>query len=393
MKKIFTIAAALFAALSINAQESITCAKAVELMPAQAGDATEAEYIVTGYVTQTNGAISPSKTDPSINQQCFYIDDEKGSKKTVNCYWCDLPDGEAALNKGDKVTVQGKIMNYNGEPEFKNGKITILERAQVSTEVIEANVCEALEEGSSLNKGDYSDETFAVFGRLKGVDSGTNGKHTFEMACGDQVFKPYNCTGAEGLELGKGDSVKVTGKLYNYNGVIEISGGTVELIEKSGSAEVVHPVTVAEALALISQMEKGATTDDRYAVTGFVVEIETEFSEQYENISFYMADDAASQARDFLAYRVKVSKDDASKVVIGAKVKVTAVLQRYYKAASGSDPEKDIAETTAGGTIEFLGTAVEDVFGDTRSIKRIENGQIVIIRDGNRYNLLGTELR
>ena len=67
MKKFFTFAAMLIAAVSINAQEPIpvTCAEAAAAMPAQAGDETADVYIVTGYITNTNGAISPSRTDPT----------------------------------------------------------------------------------------------------------------------------------------------------------------------------------------------------------------------------------------------------------------------------------------------------------------------------------------
>ena len=220
MKKFFTFAAMLIAAVSINAQEPIpvTCAEAAAAMPAQSGDETADVYIVTGYITNTNGTISKG-------QQRFYMDDAKGTKKTLQGYWCNLPAEEVEanrpLNVGDKISLKGKIINYNNTPEIKNGDVTILERATVKVDTIDATVCEALEEGSSLNDNDYSDDVFRVFGRLKGRDAvNSNGQHTFEMACGDEIFKPYNCSGAEGLELGKGDSVKVTGKLYNYGGVI-----------------------------------------------------------------------------------------------------------------------------------------------------------------------------
>lgn len=396
MKKILLFGAALVAAMSMSAQTPIaaTCAEAAAAMPAQSGSETADVYAVTGYVTNTNGAISPSRTDPSIDQQTFYIDDVKGSKKTVQGYWCNLP-GHEALNVGDKITVTGKIMNYNNTPEIKNGDVVILERATVTIDTIDATVCEALEEGASLNAGDYSDDVFKVYGRLKGQDQvNNNGQHTFEMACGDQNFKPYNCTGAEGLELGKGDSVVVIGKLYNYNGTIEISNGKVELIEKSQEEEVIHEANVAGAVSVALALANGATTEDRYAVTGYVDSIATKYSEQYSNISFYMCDDMNNPTYNFEAYRVSCTATDAAKIVVGAKVTVTAALQHYYKAAEGDKPEINLAETVAGGTIAFPGEeGVENVFSGEKAIKRIENGQLVIIRNGVRFNALGTELR
>ena len=394
MKKFFTFAAMLIAAVSINAQEPIpvTCAEAAAAMPAQSGDETAGVYIVTGYITNTNGTISKG-------QQTFYMDDVKGSQKTLQGYWCNLPaevvEANRPLNVGDKITLTGKILNYSNTPEIKNGDVTILERATVKVDTIDATVCEALEEGSSLNDKDYSDDVFCVFGRLKGVDAvNSNGQHTFEMACGDEIFKPYNCNGAEGLELGKGDSVKVTGKLYNYGGLIEISNGTVELIEKSGQEEVIIEATVAEAVAAVKALAQGGTTDDRYAVTGFVDSIATAYDEGYGNISFFMTDNMDAPTYDFEAYRVSVTPQQAEKIVLGVKVTVTAALQRYYKAATETLDEIDLAETVAGGSLKFADeSAVANVANAAQSVKRIENGQIIILRDGVRYNMLGKEIR
>ena len=191
MKKIFTFAAMLFAAMTMSAQIAATCAEAAAAMPAQNGDETADVYIVTGYITNTNGAISPSRTDPSIDQQTFYMDDAKGSKKTIQGYWCNLP-GHEALNVGDKITLTGKILNYNNTPEIKNGDVAILERASVVIDTINATVCEALEEGAALNPGDYTDDVFRVYGRIKGQDLvNASGQHTFEMACGENILKPY----------------------------------------------------------------------------------------------------------------------------------------------------------------------------------------------------------
>ena len=74
MKKILFFAATLFAAVTMSAQDPIpvTCAEAAAAMPAQSGSETEDVYIVTGFITNTNGSISPSRTDPTIDQQTFY---------------------------------------------------------------------------------------------------------------------------------------------------------------------------------------------------------------------------------------------------------------------------------------------------------------------------------
>lgn len=397
MKKIFSFAAMLFAAMTINAQSPIaaTCAEAAAAMPAQSGSETEDVYAVTGYVTNTNGAISPSLTDPTIDQQTFYIDDVKGSQKTVQGYWCNLP-GHEALNVGDKITVTGKIINYNNTPEIKNGDVVILERAIVVIDTIDASVCEALEEGSSLNAGDYSSDVFRVYGRLKGQDQVNNkGQHTFEMACGESIFKPYNCNGAEGLELGKGDSVVVIGKLYNYNGTIEISNGKVELIEKSSQEEIIIEANVAEATTAAMALANGASSEDRYAITGYVDSIATAYSDQYNNISFFMTDDMANPTFTFEAYRVKCTAEQAAQLGLGAKVKVTAALKHYYKAATETLPEINLAETAEGGELEIIEPVqgIENLVLTEKAQKVVVDGVVYIIRDNKLFNALGTQVK
>ena len=396
MKKIFSFAAAVLAAMTMSAQTAVTCAEAAAAMPAQSGSETEDVYIVTGYITNTNGAISPSRTDASIDQQTFYMDDDKGTKKTLQGYWCNLP-GHEALQVGDKITLTGKILNYNGTPEIKNGDVAILERATVKIDTVAATVCEAIEEGSSLNDGDYTDDVFVVSGRLSSTDAvNSYGQHTCDLACAesDVTFKAYNCTGADGLELGMGDSVRVIGKLYNYHGTIEISNGKIELVEKSTIEIVAIEVNVAEAVAVAAQLEENGKTADIYAVTGYVDSIASAYSEQYGNISFFMTDDINNPTYDLEAYRVKITADQAALVVFGAKVKVTAQLQRYYKAATEEQDAIDLIETVAGGEIEIIAeAAVDNILSEQNAAKRLENGQLIIYRNGASFTATGIQIR
>lgn len=393
MKKIFLFCAAAMAAMTINADPiAVTCAEAVAAMPAQAGDVTESEYVVTGYVTNTNGSINSS------HQQSFYMDDEKGTKKTFQGYLAYLPEGEnTPLAIGDLVALTGKIKNYNGNPEIEKGNVVILERSTTQIDTIDVTVCEALEEGASLNDKDYSTDVFRVFGRVKGTETiNQYGAHTFEMACGDEVFKPYNCTADEGATFGKGDSVVVIGKLYNYGGVIEISGGRVELIQKSGEEETITEVSVAEAIAIAMALENGKSTDDRYAVTGYVDSIAIVYSSTYNNISFFLTDDINAPTFDFEAYRVACTAEQAEKILVGAKVKVTAALQHYYKAAEGEKPEVNLAETVAGGELEILEEApqgIENIVLTEKVQKVVVDGVVYIVRDNKMFNTLGTQVR
>lgn len=220
----------------------ISCAEAVTLMPTSAtNNETELPYSITGYVTNTNGVVSPSRTDESIMQQTFYMADEKGGSNTVQAYYCNLPDGEAAVQAGDKVILSGKIIKYNNMPEVKNGEVTILERdSAVVIDTLYVSACEAIVAGKRLNNLGYSTDIYVVGGRLQqNVSKDNNNQYTFDLSC-DTIFEAYHCNAAEDIQLEKGDSVHVIGRLYNYKGLIEISQGEVVIAEKYADCRMAH---------------------------------------------------------------------------------------------------------------------------------------------------------
>ena len=80
MKKLFTVCAALVAAMSMSA-ENMTCADAAAAALALGENVESTETVsVEGYITNTNGTVSRE-------QQTFYMDDVKGSgAKTLQAY-------------------------------------------------------------------------------------------------------------------------------------------------------------------------------------------------------------------------------------------------------------------------------------------------------------------
>lgn len=78
----------------------------------------------------------------------------------------------------------------------------------------------------------------------------------------------------------------------------------------------------------------------------------------------------------------------------GVQVTVTASLQHYHKDATDTQEAIDLAETVAGGTLVFVGfEGINNVSDNEQTIKRIENGQVVIIRNNVKYNTLGAEIK
>lgn len=389
MKKILTLCAALVAAMSMSAEvKNMTCAEAAAAAALlQSGQTGKDTVAVTGYVTNTDGKISK-------NQQTFWMDDEKGSKKTFYGYWCNMPKGEAALNVGDKVVIKGFLMRYNDTYEMKNGYITILERAVVKIDTIKATVCEAVEECEALADGDNTQDVFIVEAVVTSVLEQNDNYNTqkFNVTCEDnnKDLQAYNVTMKDGYAA-IGDKVRLTGKLKRYGSTLELVGDGVVLEKGNVKIDTIQ-ATVAEALAAAKALENGKISQDVYVVTGYIDSISSAYSDQYKNISFYMCDDLKAPAYEFQAYRVKGGQD----LKVGDKVAVTGNLQHYYKAAEEEKPEKHGYQTNAGATYTLVTeSAVENVISNTgdKAVKVVRNGQIYIVKDGVEYNILGTEVK
>ena len=138
-----------------------------------------------------------------------------------------------------------------------------------------------------------------------------------------------------------GDVIKITGKVGAYQGVNQIAAGaTAEVVEG------VNPMawqTVEEVLA--------APVDTPCEITGKVVEIDTEWSDKYGNISV-VVEDATGKV---LAYRL------ATYVELGDIIKITGTVGSY----------KEVNQIAAGCTAEIIEKApVEEPEqpGDSESV-------------------------
>ncbi len=397
MKKILTMCAAILAAMSLNATVTpMTCAEAAAaaalLTPGTSGTDSVA---VTGYITNTDGTISKG-------QQTFWLDDEKGDTKTFEGYWCYLPqemvDAGTPLNVGDKVTISGYLLHYkdkyeNSTYEMKNGITVVLERAVVKIDTIPATVCEAIEEGESLNDGDVSEEVYVIEDVVATVES-TNEEYntqifTFECADNGKIMKPYNIA-MQGDYCALGDSVRIIGKLKKYGDLVEFTGKG--LVTKKGDVKIdTFAVNTTQAYEIGIALENNATSKEVYIVTGYVDSIASEYSEKYGNMSFFMCDDLANPTYDFEAFQITVPADKPAKV--GDYVSVTGNILHYYKAATEEKPELHTIEIKKGEYQLIRESALRPVKAGKKAMKTIVNGQFVIKTAEGNINVLGTMVR
>ena len=238
MKKLFTVCAALVAAMTMSA-ENMTCADAAAAALALGEGVTATDSVtVTGYVSVLKGDVSTRYETP---QQQFYMDDTKGSnKETLLIYFANIPvefrESLTSLNVGDKVSVTGQLCHYvkNGAatPELVNGNVIMLERNEVKIDTLDMTTCEVIAEAEELNAGDYLDDVIRVSGLVSAISSTSERQQTFDMTCddNDKIFQAYNVAISEPVAIG--DSVIVVGKVMNYNGKIEANGGKAYITKK-----------------------------------------------------------------------------------------------------------------------------------------------------------------
>ena len=161
---------------------------------------------------------------------------------------------------------------------------------------------------------------------------------------------------------------------------------TIQCLEDSIPDPTERVLSCAEAVTVC--LETGATaTTEEYTIHGYVTEITTEYSEQYKNISFYMAD-TKDGGQVLFTYRIKPMYEADIAVQVGDFVEVVGTLVNY----NGYLPEVYPGVYTIVNEPE-IPTGTSDIQLPTSNTKKVvKDGQLLILRDGKTYNAMGQEL-
>ena len=205
-----------------------------------------------------------------------------------------------------------------------------------------------------------------------------------------KTIQAYKSVLPSGVALQNGTKVAVTGPIQNYQGsTIEINQGTVTVLEGGVESQTID-ATVAEAFAAGEALSNGETTTDYYRVSGYVTSVVEEYNAQYGNISFYMND--AQGGEDLLeVYRGKCDAAVGAAIAAGTKVTVLGQVQKFHQDATDEKPERTIIEMV-NATVTIEGTLVDHVTIESNVVKSIQNGQLIIICNGVRFNAQGQQL-
>ena len=206
-------------------------------------------------------------------------------------------------------------------------------------------------------------------------------------------------TPAEVSDIVEWTSSDETVATVDNNGVVTAVGvGTATITATAGSVSATCDVTVITATALtcaeVVELAKDLNSGDILAggkrvVRGYVTEYYNDPAadlEKYKNYSVYMAD-TKDGGKIFEAFQVK-PVDGKTVVAIGDYVEVIGEITKY----------NTTIETVGKGAatiqkIKETGTALDNSTGDKVVVEKVvRNGQVLIIRDGNIYNLMGKEI-
>ena len=290
--------------------------------------------------------------------------------------------GTDNLNVGDEVVVKGIMKKFNDTYEMAQNN-------QLVSRVVKTPLIEADD---------------VLFGNIS-----STGK-TKEL-----VVAGYNLTDAISYTLSEDAAFTVDGTLTaeggtltitftgttdgKYSATLTLTSGTVTLpvaisatlMSLSGEGTKENPFTVEDVIALNSSLD----TNQKYWVIGYILG-------SYANggtiaspaVNSNLALGGTSDAKTFIP--VALADGDARKALnvvdnagnVGKQVKVCGTLEKYFQVAG-------VKNVKTADEYEIISnpTAINNTTLNAKTIKIIENGQLVILRDGVKYNAMGVRLQ
>ncbi len=370
-------------------QEEVIVATVAEAMAVgkalASGATTEKRYEITGYVSNVYNFYNPDFS----NETVWITDDPTSTSASADDafqIFRGKPNTKAEIGYGAKVKVTTTITNYGGT--------TIESALGVTIEVLEAStfvpdtvdIDKAVEIAQGLAEGAKTPVYYVVKGFIQepGTFDSKNSNATFKLSqFPNEAEGPVTAYRATVLKADaekvatKNSYVNVTGYLMKHSASAQIAQGAITAFVEAPQMDTIH-VDVAGAIAAGLELPMGGKSDRIYAVTGFVNLVSAEFADGME--SFFLADDAASEAMTFYAKDATIDKA----VEAGANVEVVGRLQN-------ADGE---TITIENGKARYIpGEGIENIVLTEKAQKVVVDGVIYIVRDNKMFDVRGTQVR
>ena len=210
-----------------------------------------------------------------------------------------------------------------------------------------------------LEDGIAMEETFRLFGTITNIDTPWSEDYqniTVTIQVGDMADKPIMCYRLKGegaKDLAVGDQITVEGILKNYKGTIEFDAGCVLV----GMGEVADQSALLDAAYAL---EDGIAMTDPCTLTGVISNIDTAWSEDYQNITVTMIVGGDAE-RPIMCYRLK--GEGAKELAVGDTITVTGILKNY-KGTIEFDAGCTLDAVIKGEGTEPTDEPTEDAFAD-----------------------------
>ena len=373
---------------TVEEVESINVAEALVIGKALAnGGVSEKRYEITGYVSNVY-----TFYNPDFGNETLWITDDPSSTAASMAdgafeIYRGKPDSKAEVGYGAKVKIVCKIKNYNGttiENDGSNVPFEVLEASAFVPDTVSIEEAAALVQ--SLAEGAKAPKYSVVKGFIQSVVTPYDSKNNIASyklsdfpGDADGLVQAYKATilKEDAEKVVENNYVSVTGYLMKKSGAAQIAQGSITIFEEAPVMDTIY-VNVAEAVEAGLALPVGDKSDRIYAVTGFVNFVSEEFAEGVE--SFFLADDAASEAYNFFASAASIEKA----VEAGAKVEVVGRLQ---------NADGEIVTIENGKARIIPGEGVENIVLTEKVQKVVVDGMIYIVRDGKMFNLQGAQVR
>lgn len=248
--------------------------------------------------------------------------------------------------------------------------------------------------------GCYDNQDVYVKGVVANAQFYSSNTYTITLEGGFKFYYFYEAVGEVTFTedyIVAGDTLVACGKLDNYKGTYQLAAGCY-LVERkaysmpkediSNTKETAY--TVEEAIALIDNITSDLTK--QVYVKGTVSEIVTEYNATYGNITYNISSDGSTSSPQFQLYRGKsydgekfTSADD---IKVGDKVVVYGKMKKH-----NSTYEMDADNQLVALEREDTTTGVDNVETTVAAKKAIINGQLIIVKDGVKFNALGQVIK
>ncbi len=223
----------------------------------------------------------------------------------------------------------GKIFwEFIAVAEIAVSEVPAVEIYETPEEIV--NAAYELENGEFLSDG----HEYTLTGEIISIQTAYSEQYknvSVVIAIEGLEAKPILCyrLKGEGADVIKiGDTITVTGKIKNYNGTIEFDSGCILESYVPGAPEVIIYETAEEIVNAAYELDKGATLSagHLYTLTGVIVSIDTEYSEQYGNITVTIQ---VGDMTDKLMKCYRLKGEGAADLKVGDTITVTGAIKNY----------------------------------------------------------------